>query len=68
MGFLQRIFGLIKTTESATSTPPANPKLQAAPCNENVIKLLEFKHMMEELLRENRYIAKSGYAGKNPGI
>lgn len=64
MGFLQRIFGLIKTTESVTSTSPASPRPQAAPRNENVIKLLEFKRMMEDLLQENRYIAKSGYAEK----
>lgn len=64
MGFFQRIFGLIKTNENAMPTPPPTPETQAPPQNENIIKLLEFKRMMEDLLQEDQYIAKSDYTDK----
>ena len=59
MGFFQRIFGLKKANANVT-----NSNSQAAPPNENVIKLLEFKQMMNNILQENRYISKSDYIDK----
>lgn len=64
MGFLQRIFGLGKQKDNSTPPNNPNPKPQPIPRNENVIKLLEFKRMMEGILQENRYIAKSDYIDK----
>lgn len=64
MGFLQRIFGLRKTSESLEPVNSSKSEMQAAAPNENVVKLLEFKQMMEGFLQENRYIAKSDYMDK----
>ena len=51
MGLLDRIFG---SKKDVTST-------KCVPQNENCIKLMEFASCMEQLLGENRYLAKSDY-------
>ena len=51
MGLLDRIFGSKKDVTSTKSVPQ----------NENCIKLMEFASCMEQLLGENRYLAKSDY-------
>lgn len=59
MGFFNRISSYIKQMK----TPKKSPSFpdQAAPQNENVLKLLDLKKYIDSLLASDKYIAKSDY-------
>lgn len=57
MGFLSSLFGR-KGVPRKTSTQEKNT---GAPGNEQCLRLLELGRMLEELLRADRYVARSGY-------
>ena len=57
MGFLSSLFGR-KGVPRKTSTQEKN---SGAPGNEQCLRLLELGRMLEELLRADRYVARSGY-------
>lgn len=64
MDFIKHILGFGKKQVNKKLKNPGNFNEQPAPQNEMAIKLLDFKTMMDSLLREKRYIAKSDYADK----
>lgn len=64
MDFIKQILRFGKKQLNKKSKKPGNSNEQPAPQNEMAIKLLDFKTMMDSLLREKRYIAKSDYAAK----
>lgn len=59
MGFFNRISSYIKQMKTPKKSP-AFPD-QAAPQNENVLKLLDLKKYIDSLLASDKYIAKSDY-------
>lgn len=64
MGVFGQIFGFRKAKVNRTSKNPGDSNVQPVSQNENILKLLEFKKMMDGLLQEKRYIAKSDYTAK----
>lgn len=64
MDFIKHILGFGKKQVNKKLKNPGNFNEQPAPQNEMAIKLLDFKTMMDSLLREKRYIAKSDYSAK----
>lgn len=62
--FIKHILGFGKKQVNKKLKNPGNFNEQPAPQNEMAIKLLDFKTMMDSLLREKRYIAKSDYSAK----
>lgn len=64
MGLFKRIFGLGKKKEDVLPTNPVDFPAKASSPNENIVKLFEFKNIMNGFLQENKYIAKSDYTDK----
>ena len=64
MGLLERLFGYKKTQLNRSNKSSSEEKTTKTQQNENCVKLFEFQSMINTLLDDNRYIAKSDYIKK----
>lgn len=64
MGLINRISEYIKAQVNRPSKRQWDSEIQQVSQDKKALELLEFKEMMDTLLREKRYIAKSDYAAK----
>ena len=63
MGFIDKIFRRKKTQLDIDTKITSNVK-QNVSQDENVLKLLELKAVMDSLINSQRYVAKSDYLGQ----
>ena len=64
MGLINRISEYIKAQVNRPSKRQWDSEIQQVSLDKKALELLEFKEMMDTLLREKRYIAQSDYAAK----
>ncbi|BFK28386.1 MAG: UvrD-helicase domain-containing protein [Blautia producta] len=64
MGLINRISEYIKAQVNRPSKRQWDSEIQQVSQDKKALELLEFKEMMDTLLREKRYIAQSDYAAK----
>lgn len=63
MGFFDRMFGYKKSQVNTAKKNPVGTG-QETPVNENIVKILELKRLLDSLLKTDKYIAKSDYCQK----